>query len=102
MLAPVAVRLSFVVVKSADVERSCKAHKIIHIKARNRLFTKTVQLLLFVYMNMRLLYECTVEMGDFLMQSPSACDDEKELAASELETSDEPEEVIGKPSETKL
>ena len=93
-LAPVAVRLAVVAIQSADVERSCKAHKIIHTKARNRLYTKTVQLLLFAYINLRLLNKCTAEMGDFLMQSLSACDDEQELAAGERETTDEPEEEV--------
>ena len=93
-LAPVAVRLAVVAIQSADVERSCKAHKIIHTKARNKLYTKTVQLLLFTYINLRLLNKCTAEMGDFLMQSLSACDDEQELAAGERETTDEPEEEV--------
>ena len=97
MLAPVAVRLAVVAIQSADVERSCKAHKIIHTKARSRLYTKTVQQLLFAYINLRLLSKCTAEMGDFLMQSLSACDDEQELAAGEREqreTTDEPEEEV--------
>ena len=85
------IKLHFVL-QSADVERSCKAHKIIHTKARNRLYTKTVQLLLFSYINLRLMNKCTAEMGDFLTQSLSACDDEQELAAGERETTDEPEE----------
>ena len=93
LLAPVAVRLAVVAIQSADVERSCKAHKIIHTKARSRLYTKTVQQLLFAYINLRLLNKCT-EMGDFLMQSLSACDDEQELAAGERETTDEPEEEV--------
>jgi len=94
LLAPVAVRLAVVAIQFADVERSCKAHKIIHTKARSRLYTKTVQQLLFAYINLRLLNKCTAEMGDFLMQSLSACDDEKELAAGERETTDEPEEEV--------
>ena len=94
-LAPVAVRLAVVAIQSADVERSCKAHKIIHTKARNKLYTKTVQLLLFTYINLRLLNKCTAEMGDFLMQSLSACDDEQELAACLLYTSPSPRDQRG-------
>jgi hypothetical protein len=65
-LAQVAERLAVVSVQSADVERVCKAHKVIHTKARNRLHTRTVQMLLFTYVNLRLLNKCTEELGDFI------------------------------------
>jgi hypothetical protein len=67
-LAPVAVKLAVVAVQSADVERVCKAHKVIHTKSRNRLLTTTVHMLLFTYVNLRLLRKCTQEIGDFLTQ----------------------------------
>jgi len=41
--------------QSADVERLCKAHKLIHTTMRNRLKNKTVIDLIYCYVNMRLL-----------------------------------------------
>ena len=95
-IAPIAVRLAVVAVQSADVERTCKAHKIIHTKARNRLYTTTVSLLLSTYINLRLLNKCTKDMGDFLTQTLSACDDTEELPAGEDHANNEqndPQEV---------
>ena len=95
-IAPIAVRLAVVAVQSADVERACKAHKIIHTKARNRLYTTTVSLLLSTYINLRLLNKCTKDMGDFLTQTLSACDDTEELPAGEDHANNEqndPQEV---------
>ena len=69
LLAPFAVKLAVLAVQSADVERVCKAHKVIHTKARNRLHTATVHMLLFTYVNLRLLNKCTAELGDFLSQT---------------------------------
>jgi hypothetical protein len=40
--------------QSADVERVCKAHKVVHTKVRNRLGNRTVHLLLYCYVNLRL------------------------------------------------
>jgi hypothetical protein len=93
LLAPIAVKLGVVAIQSADVERSCKAHKVIHTKARNRLYSKTVHLLLFTYMNLRLLNKCTKELGDFLTQTLEGCVDENDgpLSAGETTTYDEPE-----------
>merc|ERR1719263_2630979 len=67
-LFPIAIRLLNLAVQSADVERVCKAHKIIHTKARNRLLTKTVQMLLYTYCNLRLL-DASPELGDFLVDA---------------------------------
>mmetsp|Transcript_27598 Transcript_27598/g.68206 ORF Transcript_27598/g.68206 Transcript_27598/m.68206 type:complete len:167 (-) Transcript_27598:142-642(-) len=94
-LCPVAVRLGSMAVQSADVERVCKAHKIIHTKARNRLYTTTVHMLLYTYVNLRLLNKCTEELGDFLTQSLEACVDEGEepLLAGASNT-EEPEIII--------
>jgi hypothetical protein len=96
MLAPVAARLALVAVQSADVERVCKAHKIIHTKARNKLYTTTVQLLLFTYVNLRLLNKCTDmgDMADFLLESLANCDDTQVLPAGECDDPDEPEEDV--------
>jgi hypothetical protein len=95
-LAPIAVRLALVAIQSADVERSCKAHKVIHTKARNRLYTKTVQMLLYTYINLRLLNKCTTEIGDFLTQTLEGCHDEGEapLAAGPTADDEEEEEII--------
>ena len=77
-------------VQSADVERVCKAHKVIHTKARNRLLTKTVQMLLYTYCNLRLL-DASPELGDFLVDAMkgSVDDDETELAAGPTEDTDD-------------
>ena len=84
--------------QSADVERVCKAHKeVIHTKARNRLYTSTVHMLLYTYVNLRLLNKCTEELGDFLTQTLEACVDEGEkplLAGNVQDEPQEPEEVI--------
>lgn len=56
-LTPIATRLSILAVQSANVERSCKAHGVIHTKSRNRLKNSKVQKLLFCYINLRLLHQ---------------------------------------------
>jgi hypothetical protein len=73
----------------ADVERVCKAHKVIHTKSRNLLLAKTVQMLLFTYCNLRLLNQCP-ELGDFLTSAMASCADEGEepLPAGEADDSD--------------
>ena len=48
-------RCLYIAVQSADVEQSCKAHGLIHTQVRNRLKNKTVQKLLYLYVNLRLL-----------------------------------------------
>jgi len=69
LVAEVAVRLSVLAIQSADVERVCKAHKVVHTKARNRLCNKLMQTLLFTYVNLRLINKVKTELGDFLMQA---------------------------------
>ena len=54
-LKDIAIRLMEMGTQSADVERVCKAHKIVHTKVRNRLTNKNVNLLLHCYVNLRLL-----------------------------------------------
>ena len=49
------VRLLEMGTQSADVERVCKAHKVVHTKVRNRLLNKNVKMLLYCYVNLRLL-----------------------------------------------
>jgi hypothetical protein len=48
-------RLNVMSTQSADVERVCKVHKIIHTKSRNRLKNKTLSMLIFCYVNLRLI-----------------------------------------------
>ena len=79
-------------IQSADVERVCKAHKVIHTKARNRLRNKVVYTLLFTYVNLRLINKVKTELGDFLMQ---ALDNELlDPARGEDEDTDEEEEDV--------
>lgn len=62
----IARRLAVVAIQSVDVERVCKAYKIIHTKIRSRLRSVVVQQLLFTYINLRLLNKCNQPMDDFL------------------------------------
>jgi len=64
--------------QSADVERVCKAHKIVHSKIRNRLTNDKVNKLLCCCVNLRLLNRYSTDNG---MVNPSAltqADDEME------------------------
>jgi len=92
LVAEVAVRLSVLAIQSADVERVCKAHKVVHTKARNRLRNKLVHTLLFTYVNLRLINKVKTELGDFLMQ---ALENELgEPARGEHDDTDEEEEDV--------
>ena len=51
--------------QSASVERVCKAEGVIHTEMRSRLSNVTVQMLLYLYVNLRLLNKLTSETGDF-------------------------------------
>jgi hypothetical protein len=55
LLYEIARRLLVMSTQSADVERVCKAHKVVHTKVRNRLNNKTVHQLLYCYVNLRLI-----------------------------------------------
>ncbi len=68
-LGPVAVRFAVLAVQSANVERVCKAHGVIHTKSRNRLKNSTVQQLLFCYVNLRLLSNVESTVADFLLDA---------------------------------
>ena len=77
-LKNVALRLMQMGTQSADVERACKAHKIVHSKIRNRLTNDKVNKLLCCCVNLRLLSRCSTDNG---MVNPSAltqADDEME------------------------
>ncbi len=65
-LPEIARRLAVIAIESADVERACKAYKVIHTKVRNRLRTSVVQKLLYTYINLRLLHRCDQHLEDFL------------------------------------
>merc|ERR1711965_742714 len=94
-----AIRALTVAIQSADVERVCKAHNVIHTKSRNLLANKTVQMLLFAYCNLRLLKMCP-ELGDFLVtwMMHSNADDEEPLEAGpapvDSDDDDEEQEVL--------
>ena len=61
-------RCLYIAVQSADVERSCKAHGLIHTQVRNRLKNKTVQKLLYLYVNLRLLKKMEAPPDNFLSE----------------------------------
>jgi len=65
LLQKVAIRLFEVCPQSASVERVCKAEGVIHTEMRSRLSNVTVQMLLYLYVNLRPLNKLTREMGDF-------------------------------------
>jgi hAT family C-terminal dimerisation region len=54
-LHQVARRVLSMAVQSADVERVCKAHKVVHTKVRNRLGNRKVNELLYCYVNLRMI-----------------------------------------------
>ena len=49
--------------QSADVERCCKVHKVVHSKSRNRLKNANVTKLIYCYVNLRLLKKLEAETG---------------------------------------
>lgn len=71
LLYEVARRVLVMSTQSADVERVCKAHKVVHTKVRNRLKNKTVYSLLYCYVNLRLLKKINEDdtMTSFLEQA---------------------------------
>jgi len=77
-LQNLALRLMQMGTQSADVERVCKANKIVHSKIRNRLTNDKVNKLLHCHVNLRLLNRHSTEKG---LADPSAltqADDEME------------------------
>ena len=69
LCANVAIHLCVLAVQSANVERVCKAHGVIHTKTRNRLVNKSVQMLLFCYVNLCLLRKENSIVGKFLLSA---------------------------------
>ena len=76
LCADLALRLSIVSVQSADVERMCKAHNIIHTKSRNRLQHERVKKLLYCYINLRITKDERSEADDFLLSIQDDDDDD--------------------------
>ena len=64
-LQKVAIRLFEVCPQSASVEQVCKAEGVIYTEMRSRLSNVTVQILLYLYVNLCLLNKMTSEKGDF-------------------------------------
>ena len=62
----IAIRLSALAAQSANVERVCKAHGVVHSKVRNRLKHESVLMLLFCYVNLRLLRKDNTKIAEFL------------------------------------
>ena len=82
-LQPCAVSISQVSPQSCTVERVCKAHNLIHCKARNRLLLPVVKMLLYCYVNLRMLNKCEADLGEFLVDALDEEDiDEEEGAAA--------------------
>ena len=65
-ISEIAVHLCVLVVPSANGERVYKAHTVIHIKAQNRLKVRSVNILLFHYVNLQLLNKDNTKVGIFL------------------------------------
>jgi hypothetical protein len=49
---------------SASVDKVFSAHKFVHSKVRNRLNNVSVQRLMYIYINLRLVSKVTAEFGD--------------------------------------
>ena len=87
MLEDIAIRLLTMATQSADVERTCKVHKLVHTKARNRLSNATVTQLVYCYVNLRLVkkmeteekgksFDADDDLEDFLYSSLTAAGDD--------------------------
>ena len=83
-LEEVATRLLTMATQSADVERCCKVHKIVHSKARNRLNNSTVTKLVYCYVNLRLIKNVTTETNPLDPQN-----DLEDCLASALQTAED-------------
>ena len=65
-LLKIAVRLLALVPNSCSVERVCSQHKLVASKIRGRLSNKMIQMLLYCYVNMRLINNCPPTTLGFL------------------------------------
>jgi len=64
LLQKVAIHLFEVSRQIAFVERVCKAEGVIHTEIRSRLSNVTVHMLLYLYVNLRLVNKLTSEIGN--------------------------------------
>ena len=87
-----ALRLSVLYVQSADVERMCKAHNVIHTKTRNRLQHARVKKLLYCYINLRLIEKSSAEPEYFLL---SVADDDNYEEDDDHGQDDDNEDIQG-------
>ena len=78
LCSKLALRLSILSVQSADVERMCKAHSIIHTKSHNRLQHVQVKKLLYCYINLSFIEKSNSDPDDFLLSVDD--DNDKEEA----------------------
>lgn len=90
LIGDLGLRLSTLAVQSANVERVCKAHGVIHTKSRNRLTNQSVHNLLFCYVNLRLLRKESTLVAKFLLSAiEDELDDDDELVEGEDDNKDE-------------
>jgi hypothetical protein len=87
ILQDIALRLLQMGTQSADVERCCKANKVIHTKVRNRLGEENVKMLVYCYINLRLLKQNEKTGGG----SFDPTDDLEDLFVEAILTPEEPE-----------
>ncbi len=76
--------------QSADVERVCKVHKLVHTKSRNRLKNSNVYKLLYCYVNLRLLKSLDLDHADQTLDREDVLEDFLDQAILENTTPDEP------------
>jgi hypothetical protein len=91
-----AISVSMMKPQSASVERVCKAHAIIHTKARNRLNSTTTQMLLYCYVNLRMMNKCKPKLDKFLVDALVAeKEDDSSDSDSDSDSSDSEDDVCG-------
>jgi hypothetical protein len=89
-LSEIGIRLAVLSVQSANVERVCKAHGVVHSKTRNRLKLKNVQMLLFCYVNLRLLKKDKTSIVEFLESAiQEEMENEEVVEAGNVEDAEE-------------
>jgi hypothetical protein len=93
-LAEPSIRVAVMATQSADVERVCKVHKLIHTKSRNRLKNKNVRLLLYCYVNLRLLKSMDLQHEDKKLDAEDELEDFLDQAIL-LNTEPDPDDADG-------
>jgi hAT family C-terminal dimerisation region len=63
-LSNIAVRVLTMAMQSADVERICKVHKLVHTRIRNRLANEAVYMSMYYYVNLRVLKRLDIAVED--------------------------------------